>query len=104
MKSDIAGSRAHDRDMLGAVKDLEVRCEEVETNAIIRDKNDIPTDELVPVASLIVLSGKLNGISVRVLKDDGCNTNVISRKFFGLHRQRFRVSRCNCESLKTRLE
>ena len=94
MKSDIVSSRARCH-TLGAVKDLEVRCEQIETNAIIRAKGSIPTDGPIPVASLLVLSGKLNGISARVLKDDGCNTNVISRRFFGLHRQRFHARKAD---------
>ena len=91
MKSDIAGSRAQECDLLGAVRDLEVRCEQVETNAIVRVQDGIPTDGPIPVESLLVFSGLLNGVSARILKDDGCSTNVISRRFFGLHRQRFQV-------------
>lgn len=32
-----------------------------------------------PVKPLILFDGRLNGITVRVLKDDGCNTNVVSK-------------------------
>ena len=31
---------------------------------------------------LIVPEGSLNGNKVKVLKDDGCNRNVMSHKFF----------------------
>ena len=88
-KSYIAGLRARREESLGSVKDLEVRCEQTETNAIVRVQKGIPTDGPIPVAPLLVLKGKLNGVSARVLKDDGCSTNVISRRFFGLHRQGF---------------
>lgn len=91
MKSDIAGSRAREFDSLGAVKDMEVRCEQVETNSIVRVQDGIPTDGPIPVEPLLVFYGLLNGVSARILKDDGCSTNVISRRFFGLHRQRFHV-------------
>lgn len=35
----------------------------------------------VPIDKLITMPGTLNGRQVTVLKDDGCNTNVISRSF-----------------------
>ena len=95
MKSDIAGFLARREKSLGAVKDLEVRCEKRETNAIVRVQDGIPTDGPIPVAPLLILTGKLNGVSARVLKDDGCSTNVISRRFFGLHRQRFQVRKAS---------
>ena len=44
-------------------------------------------DEDIPLEPLLVLNGKLNDISVRVLKDDGCNTNVISQRVLDLNRQ-----------------
>ena len=37
--------------------------------------------EIVPVERLIVLKGMIAGKEVRVLKDDGCNTNVLSSSF-----------------------
>lgn len=47
----------------------------------------------VPLQPLLVLNGKLNDVSVRVLKDDGCNTNVISQRILDLNRQCFRTKR-----------
>ncbi len=35
----------------------------------------------MPLESLMVLQGSLNGNIVGVLKDDGCNANVVSREF-----------------------
>ena len=90
-KNECVGFRARREKSLGAVKDLEVRCEQSETNAIVRVQEGIPTDGPIPVEPLLVLSGKLNGVSARVLKDDGCSTNVISHRFFGLHRRHFHV-------------
>ena len=95
VKSDRAGFRAQREQLLGAVKDLEARCEQMQTNAIVRVQDGIPTDGPIPVALLLVLTGKLNGVSARVLKDDGCSTNVISRRFFGLHRRRFHVRKAS---------
>lgn len=40
------------------------------------------TDGLIPVADLIVFEGNMHGQKVTVLKDDGCNTNVVSKAFF----------------------
>ena len=48
-------------------------------------------DDSIPIATLIVLDGCLNGIPVRVLKNDGCNTNVISKEFFNFHADCFDV-------------
>ena len=43
-----------------------------ESNAMIRSRVDnIPTEVPIPVERLLVLSGTMNGISVKVLKDDG---------------------------------
>jgi len=91
LKNECVGFRARREKSLGAVKDLEVRCEQSETNAIVRVQQGTPTDASIPVEPLLVLSGKLNGVSARVLKDDGCSTNVISHRFFGLHRRHFHV-------------
>ena len=43
------------------------------------------TDATIPVAPLIIIEGRLKGVTVHVLKDDGCNTNVISKEFFAAH-------------------
>ena len=96
-KNECVGFRARREKSLGAVKDLEVRCEQSETNAILRVQRDIQTGCVLPVEPLLVLSGLLNGVSVRVLKDDGCSTNVVSRRFFGLHRRRFHVRKACIE-------
>lgn len=45
----------------------------------------------VPVADLIFLEGHLNSKPVRVLKDDGCNTNVVSRSLLERHRDSLQV-------------
>jgi len=42
-----------------------------------------------PMDPLIVLNGKLNGVGVRVLKDDGCKASVVSRSFFEKHMKHF---------------
>ncbi len=39
----------------------------------------------------MVLEGSLNGKRVRVLKDDGCNTNVVSREFLKNNSELFEV-------------
>ena len=56
---------------------------------MIRSSDDnIPTEETIHLEHLLVLSGTMNGLSVRVLKDDGCNTNVVSREFLDKYRRR----------------
>ena len=81
------------RELRGAVN--EMRSEKVESNSIVRVKNESIQSGEVPLEPLLVLRGRLNGVSVRVLKDDGCNTNVISSRIVDLNRQNFRVIRKN---------
>ena len=49
------------------------------------------TDVTIPVKHLIVVEGTLNGESARILKEDGCNTNVVSRDFYAAHSDLFEV-------------
>jgi len=69
VKSEIAELRAAVGELRGEVERL--RSEKIESNAIVRVGNVTPTDEPIPVEPLFVLRGKLNEVSVRVLKDDG---------------------------------
>lgn len=55
-----------------------------------REKPSV-TEGSVPVAELITLKGLLNSTLVHILKDDGCNTNVVSRTFLENNRDLFRV-------------
>lgn len=48
-------------------------------------------DGSVTVAELILLDGYLNSAPVHILKDDGCNTNVVSKTFLAGHSDLFRV-------------
>jgi hydrogenase-4 membrane subunit HyfE len=48
-------------------------------------------DDSIPIKPLLVLRGKFNGIPVKILKDDGCNTNVVSRAFVMKHENLFNV-------------
>ena len=69
-----------------------------ESNAMIRSRDEnIPAEEPIPVELLLVLSGAMNGLSVKVLKDNGCNTNVVSREFLAKYRSRniFELSQKN---------
>jgi len=52
----------------------------VGSNSITRNHQNISIDEPIPIEPLIVLNGTLNGVPVRVLKDDGCNTNIVSQR------------------------
>ena len=65
---------------------------EVESNSIIRGRVDNTHKAVpIPVDPLIVLDGELNGVKVRVLKDDGCNTNVVSKILVKKFRHCFKV-------------
>lgn len=45
-------------------------------------QTEVEAEDAVPVENLIILDGKLEGRPFQVLKDDGCNTNVLSKDFF----------------------
>lgn len=49
------------------------------------------TEGYVPVVELIILGCFLNYTLVHTLKDDGCNTNVVSKTFLTKYRYLFRV-------------
>ena len=67
----------------------EPKVSSAESNAINRSHDDnIPMEDWIPVERLLVLSGTVNGLSVKVLKDDGCNTNAVSREFLAKYRGR----------------
>lgn len=51
----------------------------------------IHDDKEVPIKPLIVLEGTINGKNVRMLKDDGCNTNLVSKEFLKRNRRLFKV-------------
>lgn len=93
------------RSLVAEVKQLRdevktLRCEErsvsevqeTESNAIVKSRDDnTPTKNEIPVEPLIVMYGALQGKSVKVLKDDGCNTNVVSRQFVQNNRSLFEI-------------
>jgi len=54
---------------------------EEKPEAIISQVDNIQ-HSAAPMDPLVVLNGTLNGVRARVLKDDGCNTNVVSKEFF----------------------
>ena len=70
-------------------------CYEIENTSI---------DESIPMEDLLVLDGTLNGIRVKVLKDDGCNTNVVSHEFFEKNFDRFDSGKCDVEVAHSKKE
>jgi hypothetical protein len=46
---------------------------------------------VTPIEPLFIMNGTLNGKNVRILKDDGCNTNVVSRKFVQSNAEAFKT-------------
>ena len=55
---------------------------EAESNAIVRCQDErITTDDPIPVEPLLVFRGQLHDLPVEILKDDGCNTNVVGIDF-----------------------
>jgi hypothetical protein len=57
------------------------------------ESNDIfgCREDSIRIKPLLVLRGKFNGLPVKILKDDGCNTNVVSRAFVKKHENLFNV-------------
>ena len=80
----------------------EPRVLEAESNAIVKCKRkSIPIDEPIPIDPLLVFRGEINGIPVKILKDDGCNTNVVgieflkkpkTRELFKIQKEKIEVS------------
>lgn len=67
----------------------------LESSAIDRDRDDyILTDKSVPVSRLFVLDGSLNGLSVRLLKDNGCSTSLMSKRFVDQNPGLFKKKEC----------
>lgn len=64
-----------------------------EMNSTFRDDDDRNQTDEVPVEDLLLMEGETNRERVQVLKDDGCNTNVVSCDFVHDHRALFRISR-----------
>ena len=84
IKSEFNSLKEDVRALRNEVGHFEPKFSSAESNAIIRSCDDnIPTEGPIPVERLLVLSGTMNGLSVKVLKDDGCNTNVVSKSVSG---------------------
>ena len=67
---------------------------DVESNSMVRGNVDnTRTDGPIPVKPLIILEGTLNGIQVRILKDDERNTNIVSDRLVKKFRNQFKVVR-----------
>ena len=73
-----------------------------EDRSIYAEKSSVSRDTesstiSVPLKDLIVLEGSLEGKRVQVLKDDGCNTNVVSHDFFERNQGHFKWDVCDVE-------
>jgi Retroviral aspartyl protease len=68
---------------------LSMNCSSDETAS--GESNDLfgCRDDSIPIKPLLLLRGKFKGIPVKILKDDGCNTNVVSRAFVKKHENLF---------------
>ena len=61
----------------------------VESNSMIRRRDDnIPTEGPIPIERMLLLSGTMNGLSVKVLKEDGYITNLVSKEFLSKYNSR----------------
>ena len=55
------------------------------------NNNETTADGPIAVEDLIVFRGKMKGSAVQIIKDDGCNANVMSRHFVERHPELFNV-------------
>ncbi len=58
-----------------------VSVKSTKVNTTVQEKVEDIHGGSVPLETLMVLEGSLNGKRVRELKGDGCNTNVVAREF-----------------------
>ncbi len=77
------------RDMRRDGKEVSLKSRKVNTRAQEKGK-DVHNGSL-PLETLMVVEGSLNGKPIRVLKDDGCNTNAVSREFLKFNSELFKV-------------
>ena len=76
------------------VSDLVTNKEKKSSDVTISTNSQcIHKSDPIPVDDLFVLKGKLNGLDVQVLKDDGCNTNLVSKKFVEKNRNCFNIKK-----------
>lgn len=45
------------------------------------------------IYALLVMNGSINNVAVRILRDDGCDTNIVFICFFAKNRKFFEVER-----------
>ncbi len=89
--------------LVSDVKNLKQKLNETshtnfEFNTTYRGRSKgIPIEETIPTDDLIVLDGSLDGKGVGVLKDDGCNTNVVSQEFSERNCKDFDWKNCKVE-------
>lgn len=68
-----------------------------ESNIIITTQNEsISLDDLITVKPLLVLRGTFNNFPMKALKDNGCNTNVVSQQLVDRNWNSFRPLRRKC--------
>ena len=90
--NDLRQLPAQDQDVKKASKS------NVETNtAFCMGNEKAKVNDRVPMSELLLLDGFLDEKRVRVLKDDGCNTNVMSYEFFKKNKNILRWENCKVE-------
>lgn len=66
--------------------------------------NDIADLSRIPVADLFILRGMIIGKEVTVLKDDGCNTNVLSYEFVKRFSSQLQIHKANVDISHSRID
>ena len=73
--------------------ELSISAERAESNTMLNHEDYIPTDGPIQGEPLIVLNSWLHGKVAKVLKDDGCNTNVVSTQVLRNDRKLFKIAK-----------
>ena len=61
------------------------------------DTEKVKVNDCVPLSDLLVLNGSLEKRQIRVLKDHGCKTNVMSLDFFNKNKKILEWRGCQVE-------
>lgn len=64
-------------------------------NNTVPPVENILSEASIPVENLIVFKGEVCKVPVRILKDDGCNTNIISSTFVLKHASKLEIQPAN---------
>eukprot|EP00171_Calliarthron_tuberculosum_P005965 IDg5965t1 len=99
------GCRSYKHKGRASVNNVEVDSKEVESSSISHTSQTTAgsnDERQFPISPLLVMNGRIIGQSVTVLKDDGCNSNVISSNFVRKHASRLAIKKASFQILHSK--